>query len=75
MTGVVEQTVTEPFAEHEALPDGSALMDPEFRRELIRRAAYRLADQRGFEPGRELDDWLAAEVAIDRQRAGCTPEA
>ena len=27
----------------------------------IARAAYYLAEQRGFAPGHELDDWLAAE--------------
>ncbi len=27
-------------------------------------AAYFIAQQRGFEPGHELDDWLAAEAQI-----------
>ena len=27
-------------------------------------AAYFIAQKRGFEPGHELDDWLAAEVQI-----------
>jgi hypothetical protein len=30
-------------------------------------AAYHLAEARGFEPGRELDDWLAAEAAVNRE--------
>ena len=30
-------------------------------------AAYRLAQQRGFTPGKELDDWLTAERDIDQQ--------
>lgn len=29
--------------------------------EAIARSAYFLAEARGFEPGYELDDWLAAE--------------
>jgi hypothetical protein len=29
-------------------------------------AAYFIAEKRGFEPGRELDDWLAAEAEILR---------
>jgi hypothetical protein len=29
-------------------------------------AAYFIAEQRGFEPGHELDDWLAAEAAVAR---------
>lgn len=28
-------------------------------------AAYQKAAQRGFEPGSELDDWLAAEKEVD----------
>ena len=27
-------------------------------------AAYFIAEKRGFEPGQELDDWLAAEAAV-----------
>jgi len=29
-------------------------------------AAYYIAEKRGFEPGHELDDWLAAEAAVAR---------
>jgi hypothetical protein len=36
----------------------------ESRHEAIARAAYYLAEARGFEPGHELDDWLAAEQQI-----------
>ncbi|HEY8051341.1 MAG TPA: DUF2934 domain-containing protein [Steroidobacteraceae bacterium] len=32
---------------------------------MIAEAAYYCAEQRGFDPGRELDDWLAAESRID----------
>jgi hypothetical protein len=32
---------------------------------MIRIAAYYLAEKRGFAPGAELDDWLAAEAKID----------
>jgi hypothetical protein len=28
--------------------------------------AYFIAEKRGFEPGHELDDWLAAEAAVER---------
>jgi hypothetical protein len=30
-------------------------------------AAYFLAERRSFEPGRELDDWLAAENEVGKQ--------
>ena len=38
------------------------------RAELIAEAAYLLAASRGFEPGHELDDWLAAEKSVDARR-------
>jgi hypothetical protein len=40
-------------------------VDPEVRRLMIAEAAYYFAEQRGFEPGHELEDWLAAEARID----------
>jgi hypothetical protein len=35
------------------------------REEMIRVAAYYIAEQRGFVPGAELEDWLIAESEID----------
>lgn len=44
------------------------------RYELIEKAAYLRAEQRGFEPGHELEDWLAAEAEVQtRVRAGRLP--
>jgi Protein of unknown function (DUF2934) len=34
------------------------------RHELIAVAAYHLAEGRNFEPGREAEDWLAAESLV-----------
>ena len=31
----------------------------------IQEAAYYLAEKRGFEPGHDMDDWLAAESNMD----------
>lgn len=36
------------------------------REDMIRAAAYRLSERRGFAPGKELDDWLAAERQVTR---------
>jgi hypothetical protein len=48
----------------EAPPAGPA---PGIDRERrIAERAYQLAEQRGFVPGGELEDWLAAEREIDR---------
>lgn len=32
-------------------------------------AAYFIAERRGFEPGHELDDWLAAEAEISQSQS------
>jgi hypothetical protein len=54
------------------VPRGS-LQDPKRRavaegerQRRISEAAYYRAEQRGFARGRELDDWLAAEIQIDK---------
>lgn len=44
---------------------GSTFIEPERRRAMIAKAAYYRAEQRGFEPGHELEDWCAAETEID----------
>ena len=40
-------------------------VDPEVRRLMIAEAAFYCAEQRGFEPGHEREDWLEAEARID----------
>jgi len=52
-------------------PDGLAIegmgrVDPELRHEMIATAAYFIAEQRGFAPGHEQEDWHRAEAAIER---------
>jgi hypothetical protein len=46
------------------LPRGRRAGTLEDRRRIIREAAYCVAEQRGFAPGRELDDWLLAEKLV-----------
>lgn len=48
---------------------GAAAHGPLTRHTAIAEAAYLLAHQRGFEPGHELDDWLAAETDYDSRCA------
>lgn len=43
----------------------SAYIEPEARDAMIAEAAYFHSAHRGFEPGHEVDDWLAAESEID----------
>jgi len=42
-------------------------VDPQQRSALIARAAYFRAMSRGFTPGYELADWLAAEAEVDAE--------
>jgi hypothetical protein len=39
-------------------------IDPARHQAMVAEAAYFYAEHRGFEPGHELDDWLAAEDQI-----------
>jgi hypothetical protein len=61
----------EPSGLQQSNDDEAAEVDraSEARYEAIAEAAYRRAQQRGFEPGYELDDWLAAEREI-KEREG-----
>ena len=45
---------------------GGSYIEPARRDAMIAEAAYFLAERRGFYPGGELEDWLAAEREIDR---------
>jgi hypothetical protein len=48
------------------ISDGIAPGQHEFS-ERVAQAAYFLAEQRGFAPGFEMRDWLAAEVEVRAQ--------
>ena len=41
--------------------------------EQIERRAYELAEQRGFAPGHEIEDWLQAEREVEAGPARNTP--
>ena len=40
------------------------------RESMVAVTAYCLAEQRGFEPGHEVEDWLVAEVEVDQRLMG-----
>lgn len=40
-------------------------VDPREREAMIAESAYFRSAHRGFEPGHEVDDWLAAESEVD----------
>lgn len=50
-----------------------AMLDPLNYKEMISELAYYKAEQRGFEPGHELEDWLEAEREITENTASYTP--
>ena len=51
-------------------PPKAAPSAPADRESLVRMAAYLRAERRGFAPGYEIEDWLAAEAEVnDRQKA------
>jgi hypothetical protein len=62
------QTVRDPVSEKVgALPPTPVQPIPSPPREAeIATAAYYRAERRGFAPGNELADWLAAEREVDR---------
>jgi hypothetical protein len=47
-----------------SIPKDTASVAALARQEVIKTAAYYLAERRGFTPGCELQDWLAAEASI-----------
>lgn len=49
----------------QAAPPAPRFVGPEQRAALIAEAAYFRAEKRGFSPGHEAEDWLAAEAEVD----------
>jgi hypothetical protein len=45
---------------------GSPLISPRERYEMIATMAYYRAEQRNFEPGHDVEDWLECEEFIDK---------
>lgn len=48
-----------------AITSVTRFVGPDQRAALIAEAAYLRAEQRGFAPGHEVEDWLAAESEVD----------
>jgi hypothetical protein len=68
MTGIADAAEIKSGNIPEILADGNSILtgvSDEERRQLIAKAAYYRAEQRSFEPGHELEDWLTAEAEIE----------
>jgi len=62
--------MTQPAAQvHESSQTATSKGDVEKREAMIRIAAYTFYERRGFVSGHELEDWLEAEMEVDRQSA------
>ena len=48
-------------------PERSESSEAPQRHALIAESAFFIAQKRGFAPGQELDDWLAAEREVDQR--------
>jgi hypothetical protein len=51
------------------LTGSMTLNEAEHRHAMIAESAYLRAEQRHFEPGHDVEDWLAAEGALDLQQS------
>ena len=69
---------TAPAAKKPAVAaKGSPTVSEDVRRGMIAEGAYLRAERRGFAPGHEETDWLAAEAEVDallKARAGGTSQ-
>lgn len=54
-------------ASSEAISDVAWVADEQTREAMIRLAAYTFYERRGYVSGSELEDWLEAEMEVDRQ--------
>jgi hypothetical protein len=52
-------------AQRSAVEFDESVNEEAARRERIAVAAYYIAERRGFAPGVEMEDWLAAEAALE----------
>jgi hypothetical protein len=64
-SGLTESSVIAVLESAQTTTAVSTSIDPEFRRQLVAAEAYFLAERRGFAAGHELEDWVAAEAAVD----------
>lgn len=71
-TSVTENAASTPSPVRQAAPAKPTLVRSEARGTIVpinledevRRLAYLLAERRGFEPGHDTEDWLAAEREV-----------
>lgn len=60
---------------HDSAQTEPAMSEAEKREVMIRIAAYSFYERRGFVAGHELEDWLQAEMEVERQLAAAPQPA
>jgi len=65
-TPVADEMLVDRPSENATQAQPAGTMDdlPEDVRQMIATSAYYIAQRRGFEPGHDVDDWLAAEAEV-----------
>jgi hypothetical protein len=64
-TPAVKPAARRTVTRNPAATAATRAVSAEARRAMIAERAYLRAERRGFAPGREAEDWLAAESEID----------
>jgi hypothetical protein len=67
---LADEAVAAVLDNHQSDPIGLSSVDRDFCRAMIAIAAYYVSEQRRFELGHEVDDWTAAEAAVDSTLGG-----
>jgi hypothetical protein len=62
---LTDSSVIAVLESKQSLTPVSTNIDPDSRRRLVAAEAYFRAERRGFASGHELEDWVAAEAAVD----------
>ncbi|MBE0548159.1 MAG: DUF2934 domain-containing protein, partial [Rubrivivax sp.] len=65
--GTTRARAIAPTVEVDLSVEPSETSDQPRRQVMIAEAAFFIAQARGFVPGQELDDWLAAESEVDQR--------
>ncbi|HEU4781224.1 MAG TPA: DUF2934 domain-containing protein [Steroidobacteraceae bacterium] len=64
-SSVRKRAPRKPATTPRAKRSATRFVGPEQRAALIAEAAFFRAEKRGFAPGHETEDWLAAEAEVD----------
>lgn len=67
------QTASTAPSQSEAISNVAWVADEQTREAMVRLAAYSFYERRGYVSGSELEDWLQAEMEVDRQLAATQP--